>query len=178
MPPNAPRNCVSGPDPKRRQRTLSYPLASVIHELPLANQGVPSRSAAGERGSASVNLVVLQGLVRDDPVARSLSSGQQVMSFELAVRSVDETLESVPIVLFDSACVVVPDDEVVVIGRVRKRFFRTGGATQSRTEVVATRVVPARRRAQVAKALDQAMAQARRWRRRPCWRRWSRRRWL
>ena len=54
-----------------------------------------------------MNLVVLQGLVRDDPVARSLSSGQQVMSFELAVRSVDETLESVPIVLFDSACVVV-----------------------------------------------------------------------
>ena len=35
-------NCVSGPDPKRRQRTLSYPLASVIDELPLANQGVPS----------------------------------------------------------------------------------------------------------------------------------------
>jgi single-strand DNA-binding protein len=48
-------------------------------------------------------------------------------------------------------------DEVVVIGRVRKRFFRVGGATQSRTEVVATRVVPARRRAQVAKALGHAI---------------------
>ena len=104
-----------------------------------------------------MNLVVLQGVVRDDPVARSLSSGQQVVSFELGVRSADETLESVPIVVFDSACAVAPDDEVVVIGRVRKRFFRAGGATQSRTEVVAARVVPARRRAQVTKVLDQAI---------------------
>lgn len=105
-----------------------------------------------------MNLVVVQGVVRDDPVGRSLSSGQQIISFELAVRTSDETLESVPIVVFDAACAVAPDDEVVVIGRVRKRFFRVGGATQSRTEVVADRVVPARRRAQVAKALDQAIA--------------------
>jgi single-strand DNA-binding protein len=105
-----------------------------------------------------VNLVVVQGVVRDDPVGRSLSSGQQVISFELAVRTSEETLESVPIVVFDAACAVAPDDEVVVIGRVRKRFFRVGGSTQSRTEVVADRVVPSRRRAQVAKALDQAIA--------------------
>jgi len=104
-----------------------------------------------------VNLVVVQGVVRDDPVARSLSSGQQVISFELAVRTSDETLESVPVVVFDTACAVGPDDEVVVIGRVRKRFFRAGGATQSRTEVVASRIVPARRRAQVTKALGQAI---------------------
>ena len=109
------------------------------------------------RGSASVNLVVVQGLVRDDPVARSLASGQQVISFELAVRTSDETLESVPVVVFDTACAIAPDDEVVVIGRVRKRFFRAGGATQSRTEVVASRIVPARRRAQVTKALGQAI---------------------
>jgi single-strand DNA-binding protein len=113
--------------------------------------------APGERGSASVNLVVVQGLVRDDPVVRSLSSGQQVVSFELAVRTSEETLESVPVVVFDTACAIAPHDEVVVIGRVRKRFFRAGGATQSRTEVVASRIVPARRRAQVTKALGQAI---------------------
>src|SRR5687768_1715491 len=104
-----------------------------------------------------MNLVVVQGVVRDDPVARSLSSGQQVVSFELAVPVSESALESVPIVLFDAACTVAIDDEVVVVGRVRKRFFRVGGATQSRTEVVATRIVPARRRAQVAKALGQAV---------------------
>ena len=104
-----------------------------------------------------MNLVVLQGRVRDDPVVRSLSSGQQATSFELAVRSSDEALESVPIVVFDTACALVPDDDVVVVGRVHKRFFRVGGVTQSRTEVVATRVVPARRRAQVTRALDSAI---------------------
>ena len=36
-------------------------------------------------------------------------------------------------------------DEVLVTGRIRRRFFRAGGVTQSRTEVVATDVVPTRR---------------------------------
>ena len=40
-----------------------------------------------------------------------------------------------------------PRRRVVVVGRVRRRFFRAGGATASRTEVVADRVVPARQRA-------------------------------
>jgi single-strand DNA-binding protein len=88
-----------------------------------------------------------------------LSSGQQATSFELAVRSSDEALESVPIVVFDSSFALAPDDDVVVIGRVRKRFFRVGGLTQTRTEVVATRVVPARRRAQVTRVLDSAIEQ-------------------
>jgi len=35
--------------------------------------------------------------------------------------------------------------EVVVVGTVRRRFFRSGGSTQSRTEVVVDSVVPARR---------------------------------
>jgi single-strand DNA-binding protein len=35
-------------------------------------------------------------------------------------------------------------DEIVVVGRVRRRFFRSGGATQSRTEVVVDALVPAR----------------------------------
>jgi hypothetical protein len=39
--------------------------------------------------------------------------------------------------------------DIVVIGTVRRRFFRVAGATQSRTEVVADAVIPARRRKQV-----------------------------
>lgn len=101
-----------------------------------------------------MNLVVVQGLVRDDPVSRALSSGQQAVSFELSVRSPDDTIEPVPVVFFGTPCALAPDDDVVVVGRVRKRFFRAGGTTQSRTEVVATRVVPARRRAQVDRALE------------------------
>ena len=48
--------------------------------------------------------------------------------------------------------------EVVVTGHVRRRFFRAGGGTQSRTEVVADAVVPARSRARVRRAIDDAVA--------------------
>ncbi|HET7523922.1 MAG TPA: hypothetical protein VFJ79_07250, partial [Acidimicrobiales bacterium] len=47
---------------------------------------------------------------------------------------------------------------VVVVGRVRRRFFRSGGVTQSRTEVVASRVVRAGASARVRAALDEAAA--------------------
>jgi single-strand DNA-binding protein len=48
-------------------------------------------------------------------------------------------------------------EEVLVVGRVRRRFFRAGGATQSRTEVAATLAVPTRRAAAAAKALEAAV---------------------
>ena len=48
--------------------------------------------------------------------------------------------------------------EMVVLGRVRRRFFRVGGATQSRTEIVAERVVPAGQRRRVRATLDAAAA--------------------
>jgi single-strand DNA-binding protein len=47
--------------------------------------------------------------------------------------------------------------EVVVTGYVRRRFFRSGGATQSRTEVVADTVVPANSRARARKAVERAI---------------------
>ena len=50
------------------------------------------------------------------------------------------------------------DDEVLVTGQVRRRFFRAGGSTQSRTEVVAVAVVPVRARAKARKALERALA--------------------
>ncbi len=47
---------------------------------------------------------------------------------------------------------------VVVTGRVRRRFFRAGGITQSRTEVVASKVVRATATSRVAALLADAMA--------------------
>jgi single-strand DNA-binding protein len=43
---------------------------------------------------------------------------------------------------------------VLVVGHVRRRFFRSGALTQSRTEVVAQRVVPLSRRARVTRVLE------------------------
>ena len=44
-------------------------------------------------------------------------------------------------------------EEVVVVGRVSRRFFRSGGSTQSRTEVVAEEVIPAANRPHVGRAM-------------------------
>ena len=46
----------------------------------------------------------------------------------------------------------------MVVGRVRRRFFRVGGATQSRTEVAADVVVPTRQAKRAGAALAQAAA--------------------
>jgi hypothetical protein len=52
------------------------------------------------------------------------------------------------------------DAEVVVAGRVRRRWFRSAGATQSRTEVVAVEVLPARSTKRVAKLVGDALTAA------------------
>jgi len=51
-----------------------------------------------------------------------------------------------------------PGDEVVVVGRVRRRFFRAGGAPASRVEVEADVVAKARDRRRVQAAVRRANA--------------------
>jgi len=84
-----------------------------------------------------MNLVVLSGHLSSEPVVRELQSGSVLMSFELTTR-VEEASVSVPLVWFDppKKVAVAAGDEIVAVGTVRRRFFRAGGATQSRTEVV------------------------------------------
>ena len=108
------------------------------------------------------NLVVLRGVLSRDPEPRQLPSGDAVVAYDVTVRpeSALRRARRGP-----SRCrwpgsprrrpagALSAGDDVVVVGRVRRRFFRAGGATASRTEVVATRVVPARSAAQVRAAL-------------------------
>ena len=112
--------------------------------------------------SAPTNLVVLRGAVRGEPTSRELPSGAIVLQFDLATVVVDPVVAgerrqtvSVPVAWTDptDASFVVEGCELVVTGSVRRRFFRVGGVTQSRTEVAADSVIPARRRAQVTAAL-------------------------
>ncbi len=63
---------------------------------------------------------------------------------------------SVPVVMHDQSVTVVAGTEVVVAGHVQRRFFRAGGSTQSRTEVVAADIVAVSRR----RAVDKLMASA------------------
>jgi hypothetical protein len=106
-----------------------------------------------------MNVVVLEGAVRETPLTHVFPSGQEVLSFELVVRTDGEPSSRVPVMVLDTAVQLEPDDRVVVVGQVRKRFFRSGAGTQSRTEVVASRIVPTRRRVQARRAIEGAVQQ-------------------
>jgi hypothetical protein len=106
-----------------------------------------------------INLAVVCGTVHGEPTVRDLPSGTCVVQFDVATTVVDGPAArtvSVPVAWADpvDATFVREGAEVVVSGTVRRRFFRVAGATQSRTEVVADAVIPARRRARVRAALD------------------------
>ncbi len=117
---------------------------------------------SNEHPTRPTNVVVVCGSVRGTPTARTLPSGSTVLQFDVTTVVDDpgeptgrRTTVSVPVAWNDpsDAGRVVEGAELVVTGTVRRRFFRVGGATQSRTEVVADAVIPVRRRKQVADAL-------------------------
>jgi len=105
-----------------------------------------------------MNVALIRGRLSRDPETRDLPSGDRVVNYEVTVRDVTPA-ESVPVVWFEptgGGADLIAGDEVVVTGRVRRRFFRTASGTASRTEVVAERVLPARQVKRVRAALDKA----------------------
>jgi single-strand DNA-binding protein len=102
----------------------------------------------GEQG-AGLNVTVVRGRLSRPPEVRTLVSGDELVGYEVTVPGDDgRPSESVPVVWPGAPAagrVFEEGDEVVVVGRVRRRFFRAAGATASRTEVVADRVLPAGR---------------------------------
>jgi single-strand DNA-binding protein len=103
------------------------------------------------------NLVVLRGFIRRDPEFRVLASGDELMSLDLTVRSGEAPAESVPVVWSNPAAAAVKfieGDDVVVVGRIRRRFFRAGGSTATRTEVHADKILSARSGVRIRSALE------------------------
>ena len=91
----------------------------------------------------ALNLTVLCGLVIRAPEPRTLPSGSVVVGYDVRIAPSDGPTETVPVVWNDPPSrrsEPGAGELVVVVGRVRRRFFRAGGTTQSRTEVVAQRV--------------------------------------
>lgn len=84
-----------------------------------------------------MNVVALQGQLSSDPIVKVLESGSVLMNLELTTR-VGGVASSVPLVWFDppEQLSLASGDEISLVGTVRRRFYRAGGATQSRTEVV------------------------------------------
>ena len=109
-----------------------------------------------------INLVAIEGRLARPGEQRLLPSGTRLLALEVTVPRAEGRAETVPVAWFDapaSAAAWGADREVLVLGRVRRRFFRTAGATQSRTEVVAEAVLPASAHQRVRKALVAAAHQ-------------------
>jgi single-strand DNA-binding protein len=105
-----------------------------------------------------VNVVALRGRLARPAEGRVLPSGDRLVSFEVTVDGPGRA-ETVPVVWFEaptSAAGYDVDADVVVVGRVRRRFFRAGGTTASRTEAVAEVVLPAGHAKRVTAALREA----------------------
>jgi single-strand DNA-binding protein len=99
------------------------------------------------------NVAVVAGDLSGPPRRRDLPSGTVLVEFDVTTRGGSGT-GSVPIAWFDPGAAADALDAgvpVVVAGHVRRRFFRAGGLTQSRTEVVASRVIVSGRPAAIAK---------------------------
>lgn len=148
---------------------LSYPrpmfgVTPVPRAVVLVGSGRPRSRfgpcAARSSGGLLVNVVVVSGVLSSAPVLRVLQSGEELLSCEVTVRSPDRPAETIPVVWPDPPAsgsgVLAAGLEVVVTGRVRRRFFRSAGATSSRTEVVAEAVVLSRRRKRANEAIDAA----------------------
>ena len=97
-----------------------------------------------ETPSTPTNLVVLRGRTASAPALRDLPSGSVVAQFDVVTPVPGRAATgAVPVAWTDPS----PSDlarvgegvDIVVVGTVRRRFFRVAGATQSRTEVVADR---------------------------------------
>ena len=123
------------------------------------------RKASGENGAhdpTGLNVVVVRGSLSSVPTERVLPSGDRLVQLEVTARVGDGEALSVPVAWFTKAVLrLEAGDEVVVLGKVRRRFFHAGGASASRTEVVADRVVPARQGVRAAACIAEAVERLR-----------------
>lgn len=113
--------------------------------------------ATTDTDTIGANIVILVGEVTSPLVSRTLTDGTISSSFDLATVTTDGRL-SVPVVMLGESAVVSVGSALCVVGAVRRRFFRTGSALVSRTEVVAHAVQPVTRRAQVRKSVARALS--------------------
>jgi single-strand DNA-binding protein len=101
------------------------------------------------------NVVVLRGRVNRPPIERELPSGDRLAALDVTVpggvtgatTGRGSRSEAVPLAWFDAPAWVAglePGTEILVSGRVRRRFFRAGAGLQSRTEVVVQQAAPIR----------------------------------
>lgn len=104
-----------------------------------------------------MNVAVISGQVLAKPVERRLGSGEYATAFDVVTEGAEGRL-TVPVNWVTTVRALVAEgDEIVVVGRVRRRFFQSGGSVQSRTELLADSVVAVRRKVAARKAIEGAI---------------------
>jgi single-strand DNA-binding protein len=96
----------------------------------------------------SFNVAIVRGACSSPPEVRVLPSEQRLAQLQVTTR-VDGRAMSVPVSVIDPPRWLEEldtGDELVVLGAVRRRFFRAAGSTASRVEIEAEVVVRARDR--------------------------------
>jgi hypothetical protein len=96
------------------------------------------------KGPTMLNVAIVIGNLAKPLEVRRLPSGVSIANFDLVVPQIDGTPDTVPVALFeppDEALEWAAGEPLLATGRVRRRFFRVGPSTQSRTEIVAESVV-------------------------------------
>lgn len=100
------------------------------------------------------NVAVLAGTCSAPSQTRVLGSGATLCRLSLRVPGAAHgPATSVPVTVWDPPAWcrdLDADDEVIVLGRVKRRFWRAGATTASRVEVEAERIARARDRRAVA----------------------------
>jgi single-stranded DNA-binding protein len=97
----------------------------------------------------AVNLSVLCGPCSTAPELRVLGSGTRVASLAVRCPAGDERATSVPVTVWDPPAWVEslePGDPVVVVGRLRRRFYQRPGGVNARVDVEAELIGRARDR--------------------------------
>jgi len=96
----------------------------------------------------SINVAIVRGVCSSPPEIRVLPSEQRLAQLQVTTR-VDGRAMSVPVSVIDPPAWIDQldaGDELIVIGAVRRRFFRAAGSTASRVEIEAEIVARARDR--------------------------------
>src|SRR5262245_48605160 len=109
----------------------------------------------------AVNLSVLCGPCSGAPEVRVLESGTRVASLAVRCPGGDDRATSVPVTVWDPPAWVealAPGDPVVVVGRLRRRFYQRPGGVSTRVDVEAELIGRARDRRRRDAALRRAEA--------------------
>jgi single-stranded DNA-binding protein len=121
------------------------------------------RNASTSGPSVALNLGVLCGPCSGPAEIRTLESGSRVATLAVRVpaRPDDDRATSVPVTVWDPPAWIEELDagtEVVVVGRLRRRFYQRPGGVGSRVDLEAELIGRARDRRRIDAALRRAVA--------------------